>query len=115
MSRRFAASSLHYHPRPLETKLGRAISNAFLSGYAGSSISNIATFGSNPGGLRMLAYAPTRLRTGRPLVVVLHGCGQDAAHFAADAGWIALAQQFRLALLLPQQAYENNPGRCFNW
>ena len=63
----------------------------------------------------MLVYAPARLHAGRPLVVVLHGCRQDAASFAVDGGWIALADQFRLALLIPEQTNENHVGRCFNW
>src|SRR4051794_30660505 len=63
----------------------------------------------------MFVYAPSRLRAGRPLVVVLHGCGQDAALFETDAGWVALAARFRLALLLPQQSYDNNQARWFNW
>ncbi|WP_254453456.1 PHB depolymerase family esterase [Siccirubricoccus sp. G192] len=75
----------------------------------------VSGFGSNPGALRMLAYAPPRLPAGRPLVVVLHGCGQDAAGFAADAGWLALAQRLGVALLLPEQGNANNRGRCFNW
>ena len=78
-------------------------------------VAAVPGFGSNPGALRMLAYAPVGLAPGRPLVAVLHGCRQDAARFAADAGWIALAEQFQFALLLPEQAYGNNPGRCFNW
>ncbi len=72
-------------------------------------------FGSNPGKLRMWLYAPPRLAAGRPLVVVLHGCGQDAASFAADGGWLALAEQFRVALLMPEQTHDNNRARCFNW
>jgi poly(hydroxyalkanoate) depolymerase family esterase len=95
--------------------IGSAVSTAASAGAPLSRISAVAAFGSNPGALRMLVYAPARLRAGRPLVVVLHGCGQDAGRFAADAGWLALAQQFRLALLLPEQSYENNRGRCFNW
>jgi poly(hydroxyalkanoate) depolymerase family esterase len=63
----------------------------------------------------MRVYVPPRLRAGRPLVVVLHGCGQDASHFAAEAGWLELADRARCALLLPVQVFENNPGRCFNW
>lgn len=63
----------------------------------------------------MLVYAPARLSAGRPLVVVLHGCGQAAADFAADAGWISLARQYRFALLLPEQSHQNNRARCFNW
>jgi poly(hydroxyalkanoate) depolymerase family esterase len=91
------------------------IANSFATKSTLPGVSTVAAFGSNPGALRMLVYAPARLRAGRPLVVVLHGCRQDAASFAADAGWIAIAQQFRLALLLPEQTYENNKGRCFNW
>ena len=49
------------------------------------------------------------------MVVVLHGCGQQAAAFAADSGWIALADELGFALLLPEQVSENNRGRCFNW
>jgi len=92
-----------------------AIATSLLTASARSSVSTVTAFGSNPGALRMRVYAPTRLRVGRPLVVVLHGCRQDAATFAVEAGWLALAQQFRCALLLPEQTSENNRGRCFNW
>jgi poly(hydroxyalkanoate) depolymerase family esterase len=99
----------------LRPTLVNTIANSFLADSTLPHVSTIAAFGSNPGALRMHVYAPTRLRAGRPLVVVLHGCRQDAASFANDAGWIAVAHQFRLALLLPEQTYENNKGRCFNW
>jgi poly(hydroxyalkanoate) depolymerase family esterase len=92
-----------------------AIARNFFSAAADPKISTIARFGSNPGALRMHIHAPARLKAGRPLVVVLHGCRQDAASFASDAGWMAVARQYRLALVLPEQTYENNRGRCFNW
>jgi len=63
----------------------------------------------------MKLYLPVGLPAGRPLVVVLHGCGQSAARFAQDAGWIALADRLKLALLLPEQTAANNRGRCFSW
>jgi poly(hydroxyalkanoate) depolymerase family esterase len=76
----------------------------------------VKDFGSNPGGLRMFVYAPAKkLRRGAPLIVVLHGCGQDAASFARNAGWIALAERIGAALLLPEQITKNSRGRCFNW
>jgi poly(hydroxyalkanoate) depolymerase family esterase len=78
-------------------------------------VREITDFGSNPGGLRMLVYAPPRLPADAPLVVVLHGCRQDAEGFAADAGWLALARRLRMALVLPEQTFTNNRGRCFNW
>ena len=73
-------------------------------------------FGSNPGALRMLVYRPARQpQPGLPLIVVLHGCGQDAAGFAGRSGWIALAEELGLPLVLPEQRLVNHRNRCFNW
>jgi poly(hydroxyalkanoate) depolymerase family esterase len=72
-------------------------------------------FGSNPGNLRMFAYAPARLQQPRALVVVLHGCGQTAASYDLGAGWSTLAKHYGFALLLPQQQSANNANGCFNW
>lgn len=71
-------------------------------------------FGDNPGRLRMLAHLPPDV-AGRPLVVLLHGCGQGAADFAADSGWTALADRLRVPLVLPEQMEANNAARCFQW
>lgn len=71
-------------------------------------------FGDNPGRLRMLAHVPP-VTAGRPLVVLLHGCGQSAAGFAADSGWADLADRLHFPLILPEQAEANNAGRCFQW
>jgi poly(hydroxyalkanoate) depolymerase family esterase len=74
-----------------------------------------AKFAPNPGALRMLSYAPEGLDAGAPLVVVLHGCTQDAEGFAATAGWLDLADRCGFAVLAPEQTAQNNPNRCFNW
>ncbi|MDE2515427.1 MAG: PHB depolymerase family esterase [Rhodospirillales bacterium] len=79
------------------------------------SVSEVLAFGSNPGTLRMFVHARPGLPTGRPMVVLLHGCGQQAAGFAADSGWLALADELGFALLLPEQTADNNRARCFNW
>jgi poly(hydroxyalkanoate) depolymerase family esterase len=72
-------------------------------------------FGSNPGNLRMFKYVPAGLPASPPLVVVLHGCTQNARDFAAQSGWIALADRLQLALALPEQTQGNHPRNCFNW
>lgn len=79
-------------------------------------ISEIQEFGSNPGALRMFVYAPPVVpAAGAPLIVVLHGCRQDAAGFATDAGWLDLAKHLQIPLVLPEQTATNNHGRCFTW
>ena len=76
----------------------------------------MADFGSNPGRLSMLVHVPAdEPRPSAPLIVLLHGCGQTASRFAAEAGWIALADRIGIPLVLPEQSSENNQGRCFNW
>jgi poly(hydroxyalkanoate) depolymerase family esterase len=83
---------------------------------AAGRVVEIPEFGSNPGQLKMFVYTPIKpLRPNGPLIVVLHGCGQQAGSFATDAGWLALANHFGIPLLLPEQMLQNNRGRCFNW
>lgn len=72
-------------------------------------------FGSNPGALGAKFYVPGLIGRGAPLIVVLHGCTQDAEGYDRGAGWSAAADEYGFALLFPEQRRENNPNLCFNW
>jgi poly(hydroxyalkanoate) depolymerase family esterase len=74
-------------------------------------------FGTNPGDLRMFSYLPgdQRARQKLALVVVLHGCTQNAAAYDVGAGWSTLADRYGFALLMPEQKPSNNGNCCFNW
>jgi poly(hydroxyalkanoate) depolymerase family esterase len=50
-----------------------------------------------------------------PLVVMLHGCGQDPADFARGTGMNALADEHGFFVLYPAQSAQANPQRCWNW
>jgi feruloyl esterase len=63
----------------------------------------------------MFAHIPKNLADGSPLVVVLHGCTQNAASYDLGAGWSTLADRYGFALVLPEQQRANNPNLCFNW
>jgi len=71
--------------------------------------------GSNPGALDAFAFVPAGLEPGAPLVVVLHGCTQNAAGYDRGSGWSRLAERYGFALLFPEQRRANNPNLCFNW
>lgn len=78
----------------------------------------VTGFGSNPGNLRMFIREPLgarKLEGKRPLVVVLHGCGQDAGGILRLSGWGAIADSAGAYLLLAEQKGSNNPWRCFYW
>ena len=81
--------------------------------HAGS-ITQVTSFGANPGALEMYEYVPQGLPSGSPLVVVLHGCTQTASAMQ-NAGWNKLADQYHFAVVYPQQVSANNPVECFNW
>ena len=80
-----------------------------------SPLEEIAPFGSNPGNLKMFAYAPPQLAPKPALVVVLHGCTQTAAGYDVGTGWSKLAQRYGFVLVMPEQKRANNSNTCFNW
>jgi poly(hydroxyalkanoate) depolymerase family esterase len=81
----------------------------------GDRLRDLSAFGSNPGSLRARYYVPQTLKDGDALVVVLHGCTQDAAGYDRGSGWSQLADQHGFALLFPEQKRANNAHLCFNW
>ncbi len=82
---------------------------------AAAAVEPVPSFGSNPGNLRMYRYVPANLPTGRPVVVALHGCTQNATGYGTGSGWTELADRLRFTVVLPEQQSANNYNRCFNW
>ncbi|MBQ1001308.1 PHB depolymerase family esterase [Streptomyces sp. RK62] len=82
---------------------------------AAASLQEVTGFGSNPGALRMFRYVPDGLPAGRPVVVALHGCTQNAAGYGTGSGWLQLADRWKFSVVLPQQQSANNLSSCFNW
>ncbi|HWI85825.1 MAG TPA: PHB depolymerase family esterase [Sphingomonas sp.] len=82
---------------------------------AAGRLKSLAAFGANPGALAAKTYIPDDLARGAPLVVVLHGCTQNAEGYDRGSGWSQLADRYGFALLFPEQKRANNPNLCFNW
>jgi poly(hydroxyalkanoate) depolymerase family esterase len=50
-----------------------------------------------------------------PLIVMLHGCNQDANRFAACTRMNVVAARERFLVLYPEQDRLSNPQGCWNW
>ncbi|SHK65172.1 feruloyl esterase [Nocardiopsis flavescens] len=75
----------------------------------------VASFGANPGNLSLYTYVPDGLPANAPLVVLFHGCAQDAAAYHRNSGWAQAADTGGFALAYAEQKTANNATRCFNW
>jgi poly(hydroxyalkanoate) depolymerase family esterase len=92
-----------------------AFGTAVSPANAAATLTQVGSFGSNPGALRMYSYVPDGLATGRPVVVALHGCTQSASDYYSHSGWPKYADLYRAALVFPEQTSSNNSLSCFNW
>ncbi|WDE03741.1 PHB depolymerase family esterase [Thalassomonas viridans] len=77
-------------------------------------ITKLENFGENPGELNAYIQLPEQPQ-GAKLVVLLHGCVQEAKIFASDSGMGKMALAKNAILLLPEQQKTNNVANCFNW
>ena len=69
------------------------------------------------GTLRYQLFRPAGARFGDrlPLLVMLHGCGQDAKSFAASTRMNVVAARERFLVLYPEQDRRSNLQGCWNW
>ncbi|GIJ25463.1 feruloyl esterase [Micromonospora qiuiae] len=111
-------------PRTLTGRLAGMLAGLVLAAAAlvavaapaqAASLIQVTGFGSNPGNLAMYAYRPDNLPSGAPAVVLLHGCAQNATGYLANSGWQKYADQWKFALIVPEQRSANNSSSCFNW
>ena len=69
------------------------------------------------GARRFRLYRPPGIKFGErlPLMVMLHGCSQDARSFAVSTRMNRVAARHRFAVLYPEQDRLANAQGCWNW
>src|SRR5688500_8472140 len=69
------------------------------------------------GARRYRLYRPQDVRFGErlPLIVMRHGCGQDAKSFASSTRMNRIADRERFLVLYPEQDRLANAQGCWNW
>ena len=80
-----------------------------------ATLTQVTSFGSNPGNLNMYVYRPDGLGSGAPVVVAMHGCTQNANAYYTNSGWRKFADQWGFTLVFPEQKSANDGVMCFNW
>lgn len=69
------------------------------------------------GARRFRVFRPAGVQFGErlALIVMLHGCSQDAKSFAASTRMNVVAARERFLVLYPEQDRMSNPQACWNW
>ncbi|WP_202385629.1 alpha/beta hydrolase family esterase [Altericroceibacterium endophyticum] len=73
------------------------------------------SFKSEHGTLDYWLYVPSTLPVSAPLIIMLHGCTQSAADFAAGTQMNVLAEELGLIVAYPEQSRAANAQKCWNW
>jgi poly(hydroxyalkanoate) depolymerase family esterase len=74
------------------------------------------TFSNAHGTRDYTVYVPARVvGSHMPLVLMLHGCTQDADDFAIGTGMNECAEHRGFVVAYPEQPSSANPSRCWNW
>lgn len=73
------------------------------------------TFGGVTRAFRLVTPATLPARGERSLVVLLHGCTQDAVDLARGTRIDLRAGELGVAVLMPEQDPAAHPQRCWNW
>lgn len=86
-----------------------------IAGFSQTGWITVSNFGTNPGNLNMYCYVPDNMPSNAPLVVVMHGCTENAAGFSSETAWNTLADYHKFYVVYAEQNAINNSSSCFNW
>jgi poly(hydroxyalkanoate) depolymerase family esterase len=79
-----------------------------------ASLVEVATFGDNPGGMRMHIYVPDSRPANPAIVVAMHGCGGSGPGFYSGSEFASLADRYGFIVIYPSAMQEAGFGRCFD-
>ncbi|MEW2147467.1 PHB depolymerase family esterase [Micromonospora vinacea] len=79
-----------------------------------AALTEVTSFGDNPGRMRMHVYVPDN-RPARPAVVVaMHGCGGSGPGFYSGSEFASLADRYGYIVIYPSATQQAGFGNCFD-
>ncbi|MCS7477062.1 PHB depolymerase family esterase [Umezawaea endophytica] len=79
-----------------------------------ASLTEVANFGDNPGGMRMHVYAPDSRPANPAIVVAMHGCGGSGPGFYSGSEFASAADRHGFVVIYPSAQQEAGFGKCFD-
>jgi len=79
-----------------------------------ASLTEVTSFGDNPGGMRMHVYVPDNRPASPAIVVAMHGCGGSGPGFYSSSEFASLADRYGFIVIYPSAQQEAGFGKCFD-
>ncbi|MET7876108.1 PHB depolymerase family esterase [Micromonospora profundi] len=86
---------------------------AFQPAYA-ASLTEVTSFGDNPGRMRMHVYVPDNRPANPAIVVAMHGCGGSGPGFYSGSEFASLADRYGYVVIYPSATQQAGFGNCFD-
>ncbi|MFF5114211.1 PHB depolymerase family esterase [Streptosporangium sp. NPDC000509] len=78
---------------------------------AAATLTEVTSFGANPGNLRMHLYVPDNVQASPAIVLAMHGCGGSGPGFFSGSEFRSLADQRGFIVIYPSASKK---GNCFD-
>ncbi|GAA0229463.1 alpha/beta hydrolase family esterase [Haladaptatus pallidirubidus] len=101
--------------RTLLRSVGGTVATAGILGSAGTATAEGSYTNHYYSGFDYWKYVPDSAGAGSPLVVMLHGCTQDADQFRVETGMNEVADEEGFVVIYPDQYNARNSEQCWNW
>jgi poly(hydroxyalkanoate) depolymerase family esterase len=79
-----------------------------------ASLTEVTSFGDNPGGMRMHIYVPATRPAAPAVVVAMHGCGGSGPGFYSSSEFASLADRYGYLVIYPSATQQAGFGNCFD-
>jgi poly(hydroxyalkanoate) depolymerase family esterase len=93
---------------------GIAIPVSVSTPASAASLTEVTSFGTNPGGMRMHVYVPDARPANPAIVVAMHGCGGSGPGFYSGSEFAAQADRHGFIVIYPSAQQEAGFGKCFD-
>lgn len=81
---------------------------------AAAGLTQVTSFGNNPGGMEMYVYVPDSHPANPAILVAMHGCGGSGPGFYSGSEFASLADRYGYVVIYPSAEQQAGFGKCFD-